>query len=417
MPQRPYADDELREAVAAYEEHGRNKTHAASALNISPSTLRGRLRRAVERGLLADPDAAAKRQQDLKVLRLEKSITELRAELKRAQAECLTAAGVRQFIIGVEDTLAGDDPDPAWTEALDRGENRLDGDVPTIFWSDFHAGEVVRPEQVFNSNEYNMGIMRARFNRLVDNTVFMFKQHLSARRYPGIVVMLGGDMVTGDIHTELSETNEEYVMPVLMETHRMLRRGIRRLADVFGQVYVVTAYGNHGRTNQKPQHKDQAFKNFDWLLYCWLAEWFQGDPRITFKIPDDDEVQFLVAGHRYRLTHGSQFRGGQGFIGALAPIMRGEHKKRIASQSYGMPYDTLVIAHWHQCIWGKRLVVNGSVKGYDEYAIDLQFEFEEPKQWAWLTSKSFGKCSPMEIYCDTPGVSTFSGQDWWERGA
>lgn len=417
MPQKPNTEDELHEAVAAFEAHGRNKARAAEALGMPVATLRGRIKRAVERGFMNDPDAAKKRQEELKLLRLDKQVSELRAELKRAQTECLTAAGVKQFILGAKDVLTAEDPDPEWTEALDRGLTRFDGDVPTAIWSDFHGAEIVKPEQVQYVNEYNTEIMHARFQRLLDHTVLMFKQHLSPRKYPGFVLMLGGDMVTGDIHQELSETNEESTMPALIRLHRMIRCGIVRLADVFGAVHVVCVYGNHGRTNQKPQHKDQAFKNFDWLLYCLLAEWFADDPRVTFKIPDDDEVQFVVAGHRYRLTHGSQFKGGQGFIGAMAPIIRGDHKKMIAAQSYGMPYDTMVLAHWHQCHWWQRVVVNGSIKGYDEYAMDNNFKFELPKQMTWITSRTFGACSPMEIYCEHPKTSadSYGGQDWWER--
>lgn len=417
MPSKPLTDEQCMETVTKYREHG-NILRAAEAMGLSRRSVRNRLQVAVERGLMEDPKIVVKRQEDLKTMRLERSVTELRGELKRAQAEALTAADVKRLIMGAGQALKGDDPDPEWTEALDRGSRRFDGDIPTAIWSDFHAGEVVKSEQVQFVNQFDMSILEKRFQLLLDSTILLFKQHLTPRQFPGFVLMLGGDMVTGDIHQELSETNESYVMPVLLDTHRMIRRGIMRLADIFGRVHVVCVFGNHGRTNQKPQHKDQAFKNFDWMLYCWLAEWAKDDPRITYKIPDDDEVQFSVAGHRYRLTHGNQFRGGQGFVGALAPIVRGEHKKRISAQSYGLPYDTLVMGHWHQCLWGKRFIVNGSIKGFDEYAMDNNFEFELPKQWAWLTSRTFGACSPLEIYCEHPQSAQvgFQGQDWWEGG-
>lgn len=414
----PLTDAQCREALEAYKKHGSQRA-AARAMGLSKRAIENRLQRAYERGLAPDPVETARREHALKMARLEKSVAELRLELKKAEAERLTNDGVRRMILGAQRVLTAEDPDPEWTEALDRGQYRFDGDVPTAIWSDFHAGEVVRPEQVQFVNQFDMAIMARRFQTLLDSTVLMFKNHLSARQYPGFVLLLGGDMVTGDIHQELSETNEDYVMPIVLDVHRMLRQGITRLADVFGRVHVVCVFGNHGRTNPKPQHKDAAFKNFDWMLYCFLAEWFRNDPRITFKIPDDDEVLFTVAGHRYRLTHGNQFRGGQGFIGAMAPIMRGEHKKRIAAQSYGLPHDTLVLAHWHQCRWWQRVVVNGSLKGYDEYAMDGNFEFELPKQMTWITSRTFGACSPMEIYCEHPqtAMDGFQGQDWWERSA
>jgi hypothetical protein len=49
------------------------------------------------------------------------------------------------------------------------------------------------------------------------------------------------------------------------------------------------------------------------------------------------------------------------------------------------------MGHWHQLVYGKNFIVNGSMKGYDEYAHMNSFEFEPPQQAAWLMTPEHGK--------------------------
>jgi hypothetical protein len=88
--------------------------------------------------------------------------------------------------------------------------------------------------------------------------------------------------------------------------------------------------------------------NFDWLLYQLLAKHFAREPRVQFALPDGPDCLYRVYNHRYLLTHGDQFRGGDGLIGCLGPIVRGDHKKRSRNNQVDQGYDTLLLGHWHQ---------------------------------------------------------------------
>jgi len=48
----------------------------------------------------------------------------------------------------------------------------------------------------------------------------------------------------------------------------------------------------------------------------------------------------------------------------------------------------------------RRLIVNGSLKGYDEYAYANNFPFEEPQQGMWLTHPENGITIPMPVRVD-----------------
>ena len=373
-------------ALEYYKKYG-SKRKGAAEMGVARTTFR----RLLEKADTMMPE----HEKDLKIRRQENIISNLRQELKRAQDERLTNETVKKYIIGVQ---SQDSDTLSWTARKDAQTS--DDNIPVLLLGDLHWGEVIKPSQVFGLNEYNLAIAAERLKRLTENTIWLLRSHLSKRNYPGFVLALNGDLVAGDIHEELSETNEQAIMPTVIDVYQNLKTMISTLADEFGKVFIPCVYGNHGRINKKPQHKAQAYKNFDWLIYTLLAQWFQDDPRVAFLIGDDDEIQYEVNGHIYRQTHGAQFRGGTGFLGAVAVVARGSNKKRIASQSQNMVFDTLLLSHFHQVYWHRHFVVSGSLPGYSEYGADLNFEYEPPQMIMWLTDPIYGKVSPMEVRCE-----------------
>jgi hypothetical protein len=263
--------------------------------------------------------------------------------------------------------------------------------TPMLFASDWHWGEVVEAAQVNGVNEYHLGIAHRRARTLIQTTIHILKDCFAKPNYPGIVLVLGGDMVSGDIHDELVQTNELPMMPTLVDVYGVLVEAIRSLQAAFGRVAVVGVAGNHGRTTRKPHMKNRAFTNFDWLLYKFLEKAFEGEPAVTFLIPDGPDCLFEVQGHRYFLTHGDSFSGGDGIIGAIGPIVRGDHKTRSRANNTAQGYQTMLLGHWHQTIpIPNKVIVNGSLKGYDEYASRRVFGFEPPQQMLWLTHPKHG---------------------------
>lgn len=171
--------------------------------------------------------------------------------------------------------------------------------------------------------------------------------------------------------------------------------------------------GNHGRTTHKIRAKGRAFTSFDWLAYAMLQLVFEKDRRVQFMVPDGPDASFSVYGTRYLLTHGDQFRGGDGMIGALGPIIRGDHRKRGRNGQVGAEYDVLLIGHWHQLIQLQRIIVNGSLKGYDEYAYSNNFPFERPRQALWITHPEHGITFSMPVNVDAPADEPSPAPSRW----
>ncbi|OFX03270.1 MAG: hypothetical protein A3E78_12085 [Alphaproteobacteria bacterium RIFCSPHIGHO2_12_FULL_63_12] len=283
-------------------------------------------------------------------------------------------------------------PSPAWSTAGSLPKSSPG--TPVLFLSDIHAGEVVSREEMGGTNAYSWAIMERRFETIFATTVELLTKHLAKPDYDGIVLALGGDMVTGEIHEELTETNEKPILECTFDLSSLLAAHFKRIADVFRRVHLVGIPGNHGRMSQKPKAKGYVRTNADYHTYKQIQRLLQEDDRFTFNFPLSPDVRFDVAGRRFLLTHGDQFRGGDGMIGPLGPIMRGAYKKAMRASAQGQgadaPFDTLMCGHFHTTLMLPRLIVNGSLKGYDEYASRGNFTFEYPSQMLFTVHPKHG---------------------------
>jgi len=225
---------------------------------------------------------------------------------------------------------------------------------------------------------------------VVETAIDLFQRHLRHGKYPGIVLLLGGDIVSGYIHEELRATNEAEIMESVLDAVEHLSAACRALADAFGVVHVWGVPGNHGRTSPKPRFKQYAHTSFDWLIYQLISKVAGGDRRIAHHLHDGRECLIEVEGWKVRMMHGDQFRGGDGIIGPIGPVTRGDVKRRYSGALAGDQHDLLVVGHHHRAIWNRTCIVNGSLKGYDEYAAGNVYPFEPPIQMAWTMHRRLG---------------------------
>lgn len=397
MPKPTKDSNKAQEAVNALADTDGNHPAAAKALGITPTALRHRMKNAAQLGLT--PGVGKVDANDAGVLR--SRLKRMETELKAARSKSLDEQAVRDEIFKLVRGGAKI-ATPGWI--VDQRPHPTSPGVPTLFCSDWHWAEVVKASQINGVNTYSVKIAHERVRALVASALHLLRILSPKMDYPGIVVPLGGDMISGNIHDELTATNEFNTMPTILDLFGVLVWVIEELLKVFPRVFLPCVTGNHGRDTHKIWNKDRHATSFDWLLYNLLAKRFEGDKRVTFFIPDGPDAYYRIYGHRYLLTHGDQFRGGDGMIGALGPIIRGDHKKRSRNAQIDMEYDTMIIGHWHQYIHLTRLIVNGSLKGYDEYAYNNNFGFEEPQQALWLTHPKYRITYRMPVKVDRQRV-------------
>lgn len=298
---------------------------------------------------------------------------------------------------------------PRWLEKSPRSGEKYT--IPTAFLSDLHLDEVVYPAQVNYVNAYNREIAEQRLKNFFDNVVELSRDYLHGLKYEGLVLPLGGDIFSGIIHEELVESNAATIFESLLYWSEPMAAGIRHMRDVFGRVFLPCVVGNHGRRQRKPHAKNRAQDNFDYFFYHLLAKLLNGEKGLTFAISEAADQPYVVYGTRYLLTHGDQFRGGSGIAGLLSPLMIGDARKRQREQAVSRPYDYMIMGHWHQLSFLRSLIVNGSLKGYDEYAYISNFHYEVPRQAFWLTDSKHGVTiqAPIHVASATEDYSAVDG--------
>lgn len=251
--------------------------------------------------------------------------------------------------------------------------------------SDCHFDEVVRPVEIGNANAFNRTIAEIRLRTWADKVIELNRDHLSGVTIDGLCLMLGGDIFSGNLH-DLAETNADTLPGSLLHWSEQICAAITLLADYFGKVHVPVVVGNHGRLTIKPRTKLRARDNIDWLLGHMVARYFENVPEVTVSVTDDPDQFVTVYDTVHLLTHGDQVTGGGGIGGIWPPIMRMIARKRTRYSQ--QPFDLVCCGHWHQLISAptQGLIVNGSIKGYDEYAALHNFAPEPAQQAMWLVT-------------------------------
>lgn len=376
----------LETYLKAIEKNKGNVTAAARSLNISRATFRVRM-----------CEFAINKKSELITVeeehKLKIQLREMSKQNQKLIAESARAGDVAEIVQKI--AVAPSTP-PKWVSK--KPKKKADTAIITAILSDCHFDEVVLPEQVNYVNGYNRNIATMRLQQFFQNTIKLSNDYINGIKVEGLVLGLLGDMVSGNIHEELKETNEETIIDTCLYYADHIIAGIDLLLEHFPKIFIPCVVGNHGRMDRKPKHKNRAKESFDYLIYNLVARAFQNTKEVTFGISEGADYRYTVYDTRYQVTHGDQFRGGGGIAGLLSPLMIGDHRKRKREQAVGTPYDYLVMGHWHQLAHFKGIIVNGSLKGYDEYAANSNFDFEPPQQALWLTDPHHGKTIDAPIH-------------------
>lgn len=257
--------------------------------------------------------------------------------------------------------------------------------VANLLLSDLHLDEVVSPEQVNGRNAYNREIAALRLKATVERTIRLTRDYVTGVKCDGIQVWWGGDTVSGNIHDELRKTNAgQDVIDTIDYWSDPIASALSTLADHFGHVHVVAIVGNHGRSTKKPEAKNAVRSSFDWLFARSVYRSLKADERITWNIPESVNVREKVLGTTYLFEHGDNFQGGDQIAGAIRPAMMGYYRR----QAEGDPFDLLVLGHFHTYAAIPQAIINGSLIGYNEYALRKGLRFAPPQQAFWIETSN-----------------------------
>lgn len=264
--------------------------------------------------------------------------------------------------------------------------------------SDTHVGENVDPVEVKGVNAYNPDIFVRRIRRLFAAAVEIMPRWSADGKLLGFVVAVNGDLVSGDIHDELRRTNALTAMEQAYLCADELVAGLKHL-QTLGPVWAIFTPGNHGRTTEKTHAKRTSRLSYDMLVGEMVRRHFAGsDVEVTLATGRD--VEYPLFGFNVFQSHGDALGtgGGKGYAGPVLPITRGG--RNVDLQAYAMEHrhHIKLTAHYHTSANpGRGHFANGSVIGFNEFAMAIRAVAEPPQQWLLHVHERWGVRERCEI--------------------
>ena len=260
------------------------------------------------------------------------------------------------------------------------------GDTPQAIvapLTDTHIGEFIDTDQMIGLNTYDFNIFNNRLYGWANQVITLSGLRKNSVDIPELVVPMLGDMISGDIHEELSNTNLANCMMQMIRGANLIAQALMFMAPHFSKVRVPCVVGNHGRMTRKPPMKDK-FMDWDYLMYQWIAALCKNQPNIEFHIPRSYLTVFAVC-NRYILAMNGDAVSGAGSMASIMKVMTNLRSvlqyKTILEPEAGVPeaqiaehFDSVMIGHFHRVdeldIGTGTAHICGCMKGAEEFAMN-----------------------------------------------
>lgn len=264
--------------------------------------------------------------------------------------------------------------------------------VVVMVASDWHVEQVVGPE-VGGLNRFNPDIARERVTKFFQHGLRLIRLLQQDIKINTVVLALLGDFINGTIHEEFSDTNSSLPTDALTTAQTMLIGGIDFLLSHFeGNLVLPCHSGNHARMTQKTRFAVENGYSLEYLLYLSLAQKYANEPRVQFAIGTGMHSYMRIFDTTIRFQHGHAIKYLGGVGGLFIPA-----NKSIAQWSAAKHADLDVFGHFHQLLDGSKFICNGSLVGYDSYALSIKASFEKPRQALFLLDRKRGRTATWPI--------------------
>ena len=331
------------------------------------------------------------------IIQLREENKALRKIINDVKKEIHINDSVTKLLYNVNDYEYKQKPIPSYDDF-----NRKSTGVPVLMLSDIHYGEVVNPTELNGINEYNSKIAEKRINYCVDSALnIVLNDWVYESEW--FVMPLIGDIISGTIHDELTESNDQRILQLIISISDILIYQIEKVAKNFKKVFVPCVVGNHGRLHKKFRAKGMVEENYEFIVYKLIERHFNNNENVIIHVSNSPDMRFDIFKKRFLLSHGNTLGGGgQGIAGILPLLYRGNYKKQEKATSLNNSYDVLLIGHYHQSLFLNKIIVNGTTKGPDEYSVNvLNIPYEAPSQNLFIVDKKYNEITyKMAVFCE-----------------
>lgn len=387
--------EKLQIAVDAVSKYG-SIAEAAKQLGIPRKTLSGQYNRAIDKGFISGTPMLEPEQEiglDSKL----RTVVKEKRELQKKYEELLKLFDLHKH----QDSLIQqfrDNINLVQSEKIKVDKNNSKSESTCIIVaSDLHYEETVDPDKVDQLNEYNPTIAKQRWEKLFQNAIKLVEIDRHGANIKQCVLSLTGDFINGYIHPEFIENNSMSPIEACIDVYQLLIQAIDFLVEHggFEKIIVVTNIGNHGRTTDKMRISTAAENSYEYLIYNFLANHYSNHKIVKFKITKGYFNWLNIYGYDIRFHHGENVRYAGGIMGLGVPINKAISQWDLSKVAY---LD--IMGHWHQRMSGKKFIVNGSIIGYNEYALSIKAGFEKPQQSFLLMHSKYGRTIEAPIFVE-----------------
>ena len=264
-------------------------------------------------------------------------------------------------------------------------------------FSDAHIEETVEPASVLGKNIYNVEIAEQRIKNYFNNlATCLNKDHVEELIFASL-----GDTISGYIHDELAQTNGLTPSEATIKAQSLIYSGLDFLCKntKLNSIKFIGIVGNHSRTTKKIQHSNGYKLSYEWIMYQNIKNMCEiTSLPVEFNIPESEmAVADMPDGKRFVFVHGYQIKsGGNGTVCGIYPALN-----RLAMKwDRTFDQDKIYLGHFHSCVSIPNAVVNGSIIGFNSFALSNGFAYEEPAQMYEVYDTERGLLLTRKIYCD-----------------
>lgn len=406
MPAQPRSAEYCKQVLQAFEKANGVYTEAAKLMGIPVNTFRSAYNDAVSRAGKGEP------KDPIDAHRLKNREVLQRRRIEELERQAANDRTIREAVFKLSERPL--EP-PSWNPRPSKGSKHRESIV--LFLSDIHMGEVVSMSAMGGRNSYNMKIACTRLERYFQSVVKLGTEHWTGLPADAIYLVLGGDLVSGEIHDELAKTNDLQAIPAVRVLAEALAAGLQLLREAFPAIpiHVLSVPGNHGRNTKKPESKAFAVNSYDTLV-ALLLEWWattKGVKNVTFSAPHTGDALVTIHGWNVLFTHGDRIgsRGGSGFVGPAATAARGMQKVVQDYLAEGRVIDFIIMGHFHTPLELEYGIVNASLVGPSEYSRSGRMRSHPSSQWMLSVHPVYGIARRWKISCgDRSEGSIYAGR-------
>lgn len=299
-------------------------------------------------------------------------------------------------------------------------QNRQPCDA-SILISDWHSHEVVSYDEMEGFNQYDFQILCNRAWLLCEEIKNKIAEKRESRAVEKLHISALGDMISGDIHEELRETNQASAITGCVQLSIILSQFIAILSQDFDEIIFTGISGNHGRNTAKPRFKKRAQNNYDNLIYqitSGLLHKYIEKGRVKFNIPNSIRCIVKKRGWGCLLDHGDQIKCHQGIsyygIDRDNSNEHGMRRKVMGGSENYSPIDFQIreMGHFHENSVldrkGTMNIMNGSLVGANEFSRNRLQAVTPAKQIMYFINEKEGVESILPIYVQNASYHNFS---------